>query len=171
MTAVIDEAPEVETAVAPRRTWLLLLTAMLVVAAAGLGFTAQRAQTVADARQSALSSAEKRIPALLTYRHTHLEEDLARAAAQTSSGFRAEYRSVLDTSVQPIAARDQVDNTATVSGVGIVRATRDRVVVLAFITQSTTKAGGAPVTSGSRAEVSLERGRGDAWLISALKPV
>jgi Mce-associated membrane protein len=146
------------------------VTALLLLASAALAFLAHRAQQVEAARRAAVSSAEHRLPALLSYRHDRLDRDLARAVDQTTGSFHDEYQELVTRTVRPTAERREVDTTATVSGAGVVRASDDRVVVLVFLTQSTVTAGDAPVVSGSRVEVTLQR-VGDDWLLSALEPV
>lgn len=152
------------------RPALVVTTAVLLVAAAVLAFLAHQGRQVETARKEAVSSAESRLPTLLTYRHDRLDRDLARAVDQTTGSFHDEYRELLSSTVRPTAERRKVDTTATVSGLGVVRASEAEVVVLAFLTQSTVTASGAPVVSGSRVEATLER-VGDDWLISGLEPV
>jgi len=175
----LEEAPSLElpSLRVPFRTrsgsWRRLLlgtTLVLVIAAVVLGVLAQRGQGLNEARAAASASASKRLPVLLSYQHDTLKADLDKAIAQTTGGFREDYRKVLDTVVTPTATRKQVDTAASVSGIGVVSSERDRVVVLAFITQTTSTAGGAPSVSGSRVEVTMVKA-GNTWLVSGLKPV
>ena len=152
-----------------RRAWLVA-AAVLVVAAVVLAVLVHRGQALDTARADAASSARTRIPALLSYRHDDLGHDLAHAVDQTTGSFRSDYEALVAKTVRPTAERRKVDTTATVSGLGVVRARASRVVVLAFLTQSTARAGGAPVVSGSRVEVTMVR-VGDRWLIGDLTPV
>lgn len=149
---------------------LVVVTALLILAAAVLAFLTHRGQQVEAARRAAVSSAEHRLPTLLSYRHDRLDRDLAQAVDQTTGSFHDEYQELATRTVRPTAERRKVDTTASVSGAGVVRASADRVVVLAFLTQSTVMAGGAPVVSGSRVKATLER-VGNDWLLSALEPV
>ncbi|RJS46699.1 hypothetical protein [Nocardioides cavernaquae] len=150
--------------------WLIVTTLALVAAAVVLGVLAQRSAGLGEARDAAAASASKRLPVLLSYEHGSLEADLDRAIAQTTGGFRDEYGKVIDDVVTPTATRKKVDTAAVVSGVGVVSADRDQVVVLAFLTQTTTTNGGAPTVAGSRVEVTMEK-HGSTWLVSDLKPV
>jgi len=152
------------------RRWLLGTTVVLVVAAVVLGVLGQRSAGLSEARDAASANASKRLPVLLSYEHGTLEADLDKAIAQTTGGFRDEYRKVLDEVVTPTATRKKVDTSAVVSGVGVVSAERERVVVLAFLTQTTSTNGGAPSVAGSRVEVTMVP-VGDTWLVSDLKPV
>lgn len=168
------EMPSIRMPLRPRsgpwRRWLLGATLLLVAAAVVLGVLAQRVQGLDEAREAALANANKRLPVLLSYQHDTLSADLSKAIAQTTDGFRDEYRKVLVEVVTPTATRKQVDTSAAVSGAGVVEATGDRVVVLAFLTQTTSTAGGAPSVMGSRVEVTMVE-VGDTWLISDLKPL
>jgi Mce-associated membrane protein len=152
------------------RTAYVVAVGILLVAGAILAFVAHQGQGAESDREDALASAEKRLPALLTYRHDHLGADLGRAVEQTTGSFREDYAELVSSTVRPTAGRRKVDTRATVSGAGVVRAGDDRVVVLAFLTQSTVTAGGAPAVSGSRVEATMVRVGGD-WLIGELKPV
>jgi Mce-associated membrane protein len=152
------------------RRWLIGTALVLVAAAVVLGVLAQRSAGLGEARDAASANASKRLPVLLSYQHDTLQEDLAKAIAQTTGGFRDDYRKVVDEVVTPTAARKKVDTAAVVSGVGVVSAERDRVVVLAFLTQTTSTNGGAPSVAGSRVEVTMQR-QGNTWLVSDLKPV
>jgi Mce-associated membrane protein len=152
------------------RRWLIGTTIVLVVAAVVLGVLAQRGRGLEEARDAAAANASKRLPVLLSYQHDTLHADLDKAVAQTTGGFRTDYRKLADTVVTPTATRKKVDTSTAVSGVGVVEAERDRVVVLAFLTQTTTTAGGAPTVSGSRVEATMVK-VDDTWLVSDLKPV
>lgn len=152
------------------RRWLVGTTVLLVLASVVLGLLAARARGLAEARDEAVEEATRRLPLLLSYDQAALEENLDTAVAQTTGTFREEYRAVVEQTVRPTAARRKVTTSATVSGAGVVEARRDRVVVLAFLTQATSTAGGAPSVTGSRVEVTMAQ-VGDTWLISDLEPV
>lgn len=153
------------------RTALVLASATLMIAGAVFAFLHHRGEELDAARRAAASSAESRLSALLSYRHDHLDPDLSRAVAQTTGSFHDEYEELVTTTVRPTAERLKVDTTAEVSGVGVIDAVDERrVVVLAFVTQSTVTGGRAPVVSGSRVETTMVR-VGDDWLISELRPV
>lgn len=154
---------------APRPAYVIAAS-LLLVAAAVLALLARQGDQVETARREAIASAERRLPTLLTYRHDHLDHDLDRAVAQTTGSFHDDYEQLVSETVRPAAERRKVDTTAAVSGVGVVRTEDARVVVLAFLTQSTVTAGSAPVVRGSRVEATMVR-VGDDWLIGDLEPV
>lgn len=154
---------------APRPAYVVV-AAVLLVAAAVLAFLAHQGRQADHARRDALTSAESRLHTLLSYRHDHLARDLSRAVDQTTGSFHDDYQRLVTSTVQPTAERRKVDTTAAVSGAGVVRTEEGRVVVLAFLTQSTVTAGGTPVVSGSRVEATMVR-VGDDWLIGDLEPV
>jgi hypothetical protein len=149
---------------------------LLVAAAALTAFQAHRAAGLADARTEALAAAKERVPTLLGYDAATLDADLAAADDQTTGGFHDDYGKILDEVVKPTATQRGISTTAAVNAAGVVRGSRDRVVVLLFLTQTTTAAtgedggkGGTSV-SGSRVEVTMKR-VGDGWRIAGLKPV
>lgn len=59
-------------------------------------WAARRAQHVEDARAEALTLAQTRVPALLSYQPATIDADLERAIEQTTGPFRADYSNVLE---------------------------------------------------------------------------
>lgn len=162
------------TALRSRAVLAAVVLALLGLAvAATLG--AHRAAGLAEARADALAAAKERVPALLGYDAATLDADLATADDQTTGGFHADYGKILDEVVRPTAAQRGISTTAAVDAAGVVRGTRDRVVVLLFLTQTTTAAKGeaggkgGTAVSGSRVEVTMKR-VGDGWKIAGLEP-
>jgi len=149
-------------------TLVALLAALTLAVFAGV--QAHRAAAAADARANALDAAETRVPALLSYENATLDEDLDRALDQTTGAFTDDYEKILTDVVGPTAKRRGISTEASVSAAGVVSGDREEVVVLVFLTQTTTAKGDRSSTSGSRVEVTLRRD-GDDWKIAALKPV
>ena len=146
----------------------VVLVALTLAILAGL--QAHLAAATAEARADALAAAKTRVPALLSYDKASLDHDLDRAIEQTTGSFTDDYRRILIDVVKPTATRRGISTTASVSAAGVVSGDRDEVVVLVFLTQTTTAMGGRTSVSGSRVEVTLERS-GQAWKIAGLKPV
>lgn len=149
---------------------LAVVVVVLFATAVSLAVLSARATSVDDARDEAVASAKARIPTLLSYQHADLATDLKAALATTTGGFKDDYQQILDEVVSPTAAQKKIDTAAEVTAVGVVEAERDRVVVLAFVTQTTVAEGVSPSVTGSRVEVTLVP-VGDDWLISGLEPV
>lgn len=153
-----------------------LAAAGLVVAlTAFAGFVsvqAQREGTLGSARQGALEAATARVPDLLGYEHATLSEDLDRALDQTTGEFTDDYETILDEVVEPTATKRKISTTASVRAAGVAPGEhdRDRIVVLVFLTQTTTARNSGPTETGSRVEVTMDR-VGDEWKIAGLKPV
>ena len=146
----------------------VVLVALALAILAGL--QAHLAAATAEARADALAAAKTRVPALLSYDKASLDDDLDRAIEQTTGSFTDDYRTILTDVVKPTAARRGISTKAVVSAAGVVSGDRDEVVVLVFLTQTTTAKGGRTAVSGSRVEVTFERS-GQAWKIAGLKPV
>ena len=146
----------------------VVLVALALAILAGL--QAHLAAARAEARVDALAAAKTRVPALLSYDRASLDDDLDRAIEQTTGSFTDDYRTILTDVVKPTAARRGISTKAVVSAAGVVSGDRDEVVVLVFLTQTTTAKGGRTAVSGSRVEVTFERS-GQAWKIAGLKPV
>ena len=146
----------------------VVLVALTLAILAGL--QAHLAAATAEARADALAAAKTRVPALLSYDKASLDHDLDRAIDQTTGSFTDDYRTILTDVVKPTAARRGISTTALVSAAGVVSGDRDEVVVLVFLTQTTTARGDRSAVSGSRVKVTLKRS-GNDWKIPGLKPV
>lgn len=157
---------------AGRGARLVAVGAVVLAAAAAVfvGVQAHRAAAAADARTDALAAAEQRVPELLGYDSATLDEDLANALSQTTGEFTADYGQILDDVVKPQAKARRISTVAQVSAAGVVRGDADRVVVLLFLTQTTTTGKDGAAVTGSRVEVTMERA-GDDWRIAGLRPV
>lgn len=149
---------------------LALVVTMALAAALACGVLASRGEARADARVDALAAAKARVPLLLTYHQGTLEADLDHALDQTTGPFTEDYRKILTDVVEPTAKARGISTEASVSAAGVVSGDRDEVVVLVFLTQTTTAKSDRTSVSGSRVEVTLERS-GQAWKIAGLKPV
>jgi len=154
------------------RPRLLALGVVLAAVAIAVfaGAQAHLAASTADARADALDAAKTRVPVLLSYDKTTLDEDLDRALDQTTGSFSDDYEKILTEVVEPTAKRRGISTEASVSAAGVVSGDRDEVVVLLFLTQTTTAKGDRSSVSGSRVEVTLKR-TGDDWKIAGLQPV
>lgn len=172
-TAVEDGGQVGGTATSAGRGARLVAVGAVALAAAAavlLGIQAHRAGAEADARTDALAAAGKRVPELLGYDSSTLEEDLSDALAQTTGEFTTDYGQILDEVVKPQAKARRISTVAQVSAAGVVRGDADRVVVLLFLTQTTTTGKDGATVAGSRVEVTMER-TGDDWKIAGLRPV
>lgn len=154
------------------------IVAVIALVIAGLGVTdyvlaghaADRTEA-ASAEHAAVAAAKTRVPAILSYNYKTLAHDLKAAQANTTGAFHGDYQKLLATVVEPSAKSKKIINKATVTGAAVVSGDAKHVVVLVFVTQSTTGAsGGTPLVSGSRVNVTMTKTHG-AWLVSALNPV
>lgn len=157
---------------AGRGARLAAVGAVVLAAAAAVlcGVQAHRAGAEADARSEALAAARDRVPELLGYDAATLDEDLSDALAQTTGEFSSDYGQILEDVVRPQAKARGISTVAEVSAAGVVRGDTDRVVVLLFLTQTTTTGKAGATVAGSRVEVTMERA-GDDWKIAGLRPV
>lgn len=153
-----------------RKSFGAIALALAVAAAVFTGLQAQGASATADARAEALTAAKTRVPELLSYENATLEDDLAQALAQTTGKFTDDYGTILTDVVTPTATERKISTSASVSAAGVVSGDRDEVVVLLFLTQTTTAAKAGTSVSGSRVEVTMAR-TGDTWKVAGLKPV
>jgi Mce-associated membrane protein len=145
----------------------IVLSLALAVFAA---LQAHRAAADASARTEALDAAKQRVPDLLSYENASLEADLDHALDQTTGSFTNDYEKILRDVVEPTAKRRGISTEASMSAAGVVSGDRDGVVVLVFLTQTTTAKGDRSSVTGSRVEVTMERA-GSEWKIAGLKPL
>ena len=146
---------------------------LAVLAATGdvfLFVKARDASATDKARDEATVAVGTRVPAMFSYTSQTLEQDLEKAVAQTTGSFRNDYSSVLDSVVRPAASGKQVATTAKVDASSVISAKPDKVVVLVYLTQSTTNGSQSPTVTGSRLRVTLSETK-HGWLISDLKTV
>ncbi|MCX6399734.1 MAG: hypothetical protein NTX33_07385 [Propionibacteriales bacterium] len=165
---IVDVASRMPTSRA--RLYAAVALVLAVAAAAFTGLQAHGATATADARAEALAAAKTRVPELLSYENATLEDDLARAIDQTTGEFTDDYRTILTDVVTPAATERKISTSASVSAAGVVSGGRDEVVVLLFLTQTTTAAKAGTSVSGSRVEVTMAR-IGDTWKVAGLEPV
>lgn len=148
----------------------IALALMFAAAAASYSsWQAQQAQHLEGVRAEALSAAQTRVPVLLSYQASRIDDDLTRAIEQTVGSFRDDYSQVLNEVVAPTAKERGISTQAEVTAAGVVSAETDRVTVLVFLTQTTTARGQRSTVSGSRVEVTMEPS-GANWKISGLEP-
>lgn len=165
---------EPEAAPQPRRRPLVIVMSLVVVlllaASVYLFLGARHASDRSQARLDAMKSAKARIPLLLSYQYKTLSHDRAVALEQTTGAFHKDYETILSTVVVPTATRKKISTTAKVSSAAVVSGNSQRVVVLVFLTQSTTAANAGSQITGSRVNVTMTHTAG-GWKISSLDPV
>jgi len=158
-----------------RRVGAAVAVAVLIALAAGdllLMNEANDRRRESSARHDALRAARELVPTLLSYDHTSLSADLARARTTTTGKFRSDFDTLVADVVRPAATKRQVGTKAVISGAGVVSATgADRVTILVFLTQtSTSSVEKSPIVSTSRVKVVMAKAAG-RWLIAGLDPV
>jgi Mce-associated membrane protein len=155
-----------------RSRWLLVGLAVLAVAAAVVvGQLAHRAvvagETDAAARDGARAAADL-TPVLLGYDWRTVDADADRIDGVTIGPFAAQNRAIVLGLVVPAAVAGRTSSSATVSGVGVVTATPERVETVVLYTQTTARdAEPAPRRDARSARVVLEPSPDDGrWLVA-----
>jgi Mce-associated membrane protein len=147
---------------------LLVLTLVLVAAAALVGLRARAADRAEQARSAAVAAARTHAEDVLSYDHRTLDEDFARARRALTGPFVADYRDTTTKVVRPSAEQYKVVVSAEVAAASVVRADADRATVLLFVDQTTTSTRlDGPKVDLNRVRVQLTRTGGE-WLISDL---
>ncbi|MDT7569686.1 MAG: Mce-associated rane protein [Pseudonocardiales bacterium] len=163
-----------------RRLWtqsrlvavILLTVAVVLVAAAGLlGWRDRGYEQTAQARAEAVLAASKDLAGALSYDYRSIDKDIASARLGMTGSFEGNYDRFMRSVVAPVAQKQQIVTRAVIVRTAIALATSSKVVVLAFVNQTTTstQAQGQQI-NGSRVEVTLVP-VGGKWLISEMTPV
>jgi Mce-associated membrane protein len=154
--------------------WLRVGLIGIVVAALAVAGVLLVGQRNHDATQragaQALAAARTAAVAVLSYDYRHLDEDFAAAKAHTAQPFTAEYQQTTTKAVRPVATKNAAVVKAVVSAAGVVRAATDRVVVLAFVNQTTSSSRlQRPQVDQNRVELTMVRGSGGQWLVAGVR--
>ena len=155
-------------------SWVRVGLVALLAASLAVGGVLLVQQRDHDARQrageQALAAARSAAVAVLSYDYRHLDADFAAAQALTAQPFTAEYQRTTAKAVKPVATKNAAVVKASVSAAGVVRAGTDRVVVLAFVNQTTTSSRlQRPQVDQNRVELTMVRRDDGRWLIAAVK--
>jgi len=130
---------------------------------------------VQDAGPDATAAAERAMTSVLSYDYRHMEADRDRAAQFLTPAYRKQYLKNFndlltkgpDGSPGP-AVKTQAVVKADVLDTGVVDAARDRVRVIVFVNQSSTKGAAAPTIFQDRVVATMVH-RGDRWLVDNIK--
>ncbi|MCW2757067.1 MAG: dnaJ 1 [Nocardioidaceae bacterium] len=158
----------------PAPAWLMVLLAVLaiaVVAVAAIFWTQNRqADKTDNAGDEATASAERALPAVLSYNYQQLTANRDQAARFLSQKYAKEYTATFDklingTAGQPgPATQAKAVVKASVEDIGVVSAQDGRVRLVVFLNQTTSKDGAAPTLSLNRLTVSMVKS-GNTWLV------
>lgn len=151
------------------RTLLTVAVALAVVNGV-LFFIWQGQQSVNDARSSAVTAANQKVPELLSYSFSSFDHDLAQANADTTDHFRGIYGNLMTSQIEPSAKQNQVVTEATVSATSVVSAKPGTATLLMFLNQQTkTNAKAESVLNDTAVRVVMRQVNG-TWLIDDLIP-
>lgn len=157
----------------PRRASVIILAAVIVALAALTGvlfFRWQSQQSANDARTAAVSAAQQKVPALLSYSYSSFGSDLSHAEADTTSQFRGTYGQLMTGQIESAAKKHQVVTQATVSAASVITAQPDSATLLMFLSQQTkTNAKQESVLNDTAVRVTMRK-VGGTWLIDNLAP-
>ncbi|HWC80467.1 MAG TPA: hypothetical protein VG756_10935 [Pseudonocardiaceae bacterium] len=154
---------------------LLLTVVVLVVALGGAAMVAKLATSTADtiraddAGPAAMAAVVKLTPQLLDYDYQTIKTDIARAQSVTTGDYWAQ--NSLAQTLTPAVVQQQASTKTVVESAGVADAQPDRVVVLVFLTQTTTgKTLQAPRVDSRVARVTADLVNG-RWLIGEFDPI
>lgn len=152
---------------------VVILAAVVVALAASTGvlfFQWQTQQSANSARTAAVSAAQQKVPALLSYSYSSFGSDLAQAETGMTARFRATYGQLMTGQIEPAATKHQVVTQATVSATSVITAQPDSAILLLFLSQQTkTNTKQESVLNDTAVRVTMRQVNG-TWLIDDLTP-
>ncbi|WP_431967045.1 h domain protein [Nocardia sp. bgisy134] len=145
------------------------LAAVIVMAINGFGYWSDRQDE--QARQDAVTAADRTVSAMFSYDYGSVDTVLPKAADNLSADFREDYLKLISQAIAPGAKEKQLTVRATTQASGVVSADRDHAVVLLYLNQVTTsKESPQGTTTGSRVRVALDK-TDDRWLVDSVTPI
>lgn len=146
---------------------LTVLAAVLVVGAGVLAWTVRGDRAAEQARDDALEAARLAAVEVLSYDHRRIGEDIEEAERLGTGEFLEQYQAATEDLVEQAEAGAVVVRT-TVQGASVQSASADRVEVLLFVDQTTTRTGlEEPRVEQNRVRLTLDDVDG-RWLVSGL---
>ena len=143
-----------------------VLAAAAAVSAVLLGMAAHHDAATSRAGSAAQKAAAADIRQILSYDYRRLNADLATATSDTTGEFRQQFGILAGQMIGPAATQQQTVTKASVPNASVVSATTDRVVVLAFVDQTTTsKAHPQPQKVASQVRVTMQQS-GGRWRVA-----
>lgn len=154
-----------------RRLAAPILATVLAAASAWLSWDGSERRAAERAGGEAAQVVGDSIVAILSYQPDTAESDLEAAARDRLTGkFLDDYTQLIRTVVVPNAKQKSIAAAARVPAAAVVSAESDRVVLLAYVDQTTAVGKEAPLQTNSSVRVSMERVDG-RWLISGFEPI
>ncbi|KAA9163657.1 hypothetical protein FPZ12_009160 [Amycolatopsis acidicola] len=154
---------------------IVLAAFAVVLALAGAGAVTVLTLSTLDTTRSeqagkdAVAAALDLTPKLLDYDYKTIDADLARAQSVTTGDYWAQ--NGLAGTLKPAVVAQEASTHTVVQAAGVADAQPDRVVVLAFLNQTTTgKNLSAPRVDSRVAKVTVARVDG-RWLLAAFEPL
>lgn len=156
-----------------RRVSVAVALVLTVAAAAGvvlLTFEAANTRATTQAREDAVAAAKKRVADVLSYSAASIDADIDKARQSVTGAFAQYYVPFAQKAILPAVREQGTTSRATISRIGVSKASADSVDMVVFIDQSTGKPGQPePQSSTSTAQVTMRNVAGQ-WLIAELRP-
>lgn len=150
----------------------LLGGAVVGLAAVGGWFYWDRVQTQGErsARAVLPKLAAKEIPEVFGYDYQTVERSLTDAYPLLTPEYRQEFQKSANQQIIPEARKREVVVQASVTGVGVMAATRDSASVMVYMNRTVTDKSRQPLYDGSRLRVDYKK-IGGKWLIAYITPI
>lgn len=163
--------------VKPRRTFLLLVCACLVIAVAGTGFGLWKGgvfdgdDSLQEAHQAAAAQAGKDVVTVFSYQYDSLDTHLSDAKALMTDSFAEKFEEI-SPALSKLAPENKVRVEATTRNYAPMdcgdECSKNKASILVFMDQARTQGDGEPTVFGNRIVVEMVRTDGD-WLIDDIR--
>jgi Mce-associated membrane protein len=147
-----------------------VLALVLVAGAAYLWWQESKAKAADTARIEAVQTAKDSTVKLLSYKPDTVDQDLGSARDLLTGNFRDSYTQLTTDVVIPGSKEKKISAVANVPAIASVSADPNHAVVLVFVDQTVIVGDGAPTSTASSVQVTLDKVNG-RWLISGFDPV
>lgn len=147
-----------------------VLALILVAGAAYLWWQESKAKAADTARIETVQTAKDSTVKLLSYKPDTVDQDLGSARDLLTGSFRDSYTQLTTDVVIPGSKEKRISAVANVPAIASVSADPNHAVVLVFVDQTVIVGDGAPTSTASSVQVTLDQVNG-RWLISGFDPV
>ncbi|MGH3612397.1 MAG: hypothetical protein ACRDRK_07320 [Pseudonocardia sp.] len=158
-----------------RRRLPIALAVLVIASAVPVGLLGAQAIQVANTEQNAAQAQEAAVTStsqVLSYSSKTLDADLARARAQLSGTFAAQFEDMARNLIVPTAQQQDVASKVEVTRSALIDAQQDRAEVLLYLSQ-TASASSQPLPQRGiiQIKVTMTKNADGQWQISEMKPL
>lgn len=158
-----------------RRRLPITLAVLVIAAAVPVGLLSSQAIRLGDIEQNATEALDAAVTStsqVLSYDSKTLDADLARARAQLSGPFAAQFEETASNAIVPASQQQDISSKVEVIRSALIDAQQDRAEVLLYLSQTaSTSSQPEPQRGIIQVKVTMTRTVDGKWLLSELQPL